>query len=109
MVATLNWLLVHWWVFFWLAVFGVFRGARDFFVSVAKALGSGPATQHQRELERIRAQGLVPPPGAVPVPGRCVHRRVKQIRDVHDELVGWLCTSCDTQLPADWAIAKEDL
>ena len=43
------------------------------------------------------------------VPGRCVHRRIKQVRDVTDELVGWLCTGCDTRLPPDWAVAAEDL
>ena len=110
MIAVLNWLLAHWWVFFWLAILGVFEGVRDFFVSTAEALAGLFDRRHQRKLELARAQReSAPAETARPLPGRCVHRRVKQVRDRDDELVGWLCLGCDAQLPADWAVTKEDL
>src|ERR1700733_11044786 len=62
------------------------------------------------ELEILQARSWAasasPPPSK---PGPCVHRNVVQVRDHSDELVGWLCRGCDTQLPADWAVRQEDL
>ena len=112
MVAVLNWLLNHWWIGIWLAIFGVFGAVRDFFVSIAEAIGGAVAGRHERKLELAQASRPVTAPQdtqPAPVPGRCAHRRVKQVRDVNDELVAWLCMGCDTRLPADWAIAEEDL
>ena len=112
MIALLNWSLAHWWVFFWLAIFGVFEGVRDFFVSMAGAAAGVFDRRHQQRLEEIRAAHPVPAAEhaeITPAPGRCVHRRIKQVRDVTDELVGWLCVGCDTRLPPDWAVAAEDL
>ena len=65
--------------------------------------------KHQLRLETIRATSarLNPP---VPVPGPCRHRKVVSVRDpVDDHVIAWLCKSCDTQLPADWAVYPEDL
>ena len=39
-------------------------------------------------------------------PGRCKHWHAKQVRNANDDLVAWLCTDCDTQLPRDWAIPQ---
>ncbi len=110
MIAVLNWLLNHWYVFFWLAFFGVFKGIRDSFVGMFAAVGSLAENRHQRRLELAQARQVpTPAAGKAPLPGPCAHRRVKQVRNVRDELVGWLCAGCDTQLPADWAVAEEDL
>lgn len=112
MIAVLNWSLDHWYAFFWLAVFGVFEGVRDFFLSAFDAIAAIGERRHQRRIEEIRAAApVVTVPARIPgkTPGPCVHRHVVQVRDSFDELVGWLCKSCETQLPADWAVREEDL
>jgi hypothetical protein len=110
MIPLLNWLLHHWYVFFWLSIFGFFEGVRDFFVGIAESVAALGDRRHERRLELARAAAReLPEPAARPKPGRCVHRNVKQVRAADDELVGWLCASCDTQLPADWAVVQEDL
>jgi hypothetical protein len=105
MVAALNWLLVHWYVFFFLSVFGVFEGVQNFFVSIAEAIGHGIGTRHQA------APVSAAPAAALPTPGECVHRNVKQIRTADGELVGWQCQKlgCEERLPPAWAVAAEDL
>lgn len=109
MIAVLNWSLEHWWVFLWLSIFGVFEGVRDFFVSVFEAIGGIGERKHQRRIEEIRAAAPAPVfPSSLPKPGPCVHRNVRPVIAADDELVGWLC-ACDAQLPADWAVRKEDL
>ena len=76
----------------------------------AKAKRKHQLALRKLELEIARANaGKTTGTDAAAVPGRCVHRRVKQVRDVTDELVGWLCVGCDTRLPADWAVVAEDL
>jgi hypothetical protein len=72
--------------------------------------------RHKRrvELKRLELQILQAKQGALPAslpkPGRCVHRHVTAvISTADDELRGWLCKSCDTQLPPDWAVREEDL
>ena len=61
------------------------------------------------DLELARAKQLpdVTEPGE-PKPGECVHRRITPVI-AGDEVVAWLCKGCDTQLPATWAVRKEDL
>lgn len=113
MIAVLNWLLAHWGVFFLLGFFGVFGAIRDFIVDVARALG-GHRRRKDRELSRrVRkleaAQAAVPAGTPGPKPGRCVHRNVTAVVGTDDTVVAWLCRSCDTQLPADWAVREEDL
>jgi hypothetical protein len=70
--------------------------------------------RHQIALKRLdlqiaqaKAQSL-PLPAADVKPGKCVHRNVTQVMS-DDKVVAWLCKSCDAQLPADWAVRKEDL
>jgi hypothetical protein len=74
--------------------------------------------RHKRKLELIREQAraaaamaAAQPAGARPLPGHCVHRRVVSVRDAEGAIVAWLCKNpgCDKQLPADWAVAAEDL
>jgi hypothetical protein len=117
MIAVLNWSLDHWWVFFWLAVFGVFEGVRDFFLGIFHAVACIGERRHERRMEEIRLQvptlpaGYVPPSAALAAPkkpGPCVHRNVRPVIGADETLVGWLCT-CDTQLPPDWAVREEDL
>jgi hypothetical protein len=112
MIAVLNWLLNHWYVFFWLAVFGVFEGVRDFFIGMAEAVAGVFARHHERRIELAEAMRPAPvAASSAAVPGRCVHRRVVQIRTADGELVGWLCRKqgCERRLPPDWAVAAEDL
>ena len=76
----------------------------------AKAKRKHQLALRKLELEIARTNaGKTAEASLAVTPGPCVHRRVKQIRDVTDELVGWLCVGCDTRLPADWAVAAEDL
>ena len=46
---------------------------------------------------------------ALPKPGPCVHRNVTSVVSKADEVVAWLCKSCDAKLPADWSVREEDL
>jgi hypothetical protein len=109
-IAVLNWSLNHWYVFLWLSVFGVFEGVRDFFAGIAERVMELGDRRHERRMEMARARSAaLPAPDAAPKPGPCVHRRVRQVRDLDGDLAAWLCDGCDTQLPADWAVAKEDL
>ena len=111
MIAVLNWSLDHWWLIFWLSVFGVFEGIRDFFSGIFEAIGGIGENRHRRRIEEIRAAApvvTVPSSPRGPKPGPCVHRSVRPVISADDELVGWLC-ACDTQLPADWAVREEDL
>jgi hypothetical protein len=104
-IALLNWFAVHWFLLILLSVFGVFKGVRDFFVSIAEALGGKSEIRHQRKLEIERAKagsGTLP---AAP----CRHRNIVGVRDTADHLVGWLCRGCDKQLPADFSVYEEDL
>ncbi|HEV2450747.1 MAG TPA: hypothetical protein VGS62_02330 [Streptosporangiaceae bacterium] len=111
MIAVLNWSLDHWYVFFWLAILGVFEGVRDFFLGIFAAIVAIGERRHERRIEEIRAAAPAPPvlSSSLPKPGPCVHRNVTAVISGGDEVVGWLCRSCDTQLPADWAVREEDL
>lgn len=79
------------------------------------ALGRRSKRKHKRRLELKRLEleiaqaktGAVIP--AAKVPGECVHRNVAPVVGAEDKPVAWLCRSCDTQLPPDWAVREEDL
>ena len=114
MIAILNWSLEHWYVWFWLAIFGVFEGVRDFFLDLARAIGGIGERKHERRMEELRLQAPALPPGYVPPsaamkPGPCVHRNVVPVVAADETVSAWLCKSCDAQLPADWAVREEDL
>lgn len=67
-------------------------------------------TIKQMELQAAQAKSAALPAVAQKDPGQCKHRQVVSIRrKPDDELVGWLCRSCDRQLPPDWAVDEEDL
>ncbi len=112
MIAVLNWALAHWYWFFWLSIFGVFEGVRDFFVSAWKEI---TGTRHKRRMKELRAQERIArasvraEAAALPKPGLCVHRNVAAVVSKADEVVAWLCRSCDEKLPANWAVREEDL
>jgi hypothetical protein len=66
------------------------------------------------ELKRLELKIAAAKAGAaassLPKPGECVHRNVTAIvSSADDELRGWLCRSCDQQLPPTWAVRAEDL
>jgi hypothetical protein len=112
MIAVLNWSLDHWYVFFWLAVFGVFEGVRDFFLGAFEAIAGIGERRHRRRIEEIRAAApVVTVPARIPgkKPGPCVHRNVVPVVAADEAVSAWLCRSCDAQLPADWAVREEDL
>jgi hypothetical protein len=111
-ISVLNWALTHWYWFFWLAVFGVFEDVRNFFVKTWKEV---TGTRHKRRMRELRAQERIARAtqhagsAALPPPGPCVHRNVAAVVSKADEVVAWLCRTCKTQLPADWAVREEDL
>lgn len=126
MVATLNWCLHHWWVFWFLAIFGVFEWVRDFFVGIARAVASVGENRHRRRMKELRlqrkiVQSQVGGDGSVqfqsagsittsrPKPGPCVHRNVVPVVAKDESVVAWLCRTCDEKLPPDWAVREEDL
>lgn len=107
----LNELINDWW---WLIFFvpGILAGfsehVRDFFQGLIQNREEREELRHRRALELARAQSETAI--ADPKPGECVHRSVKPVVDeIEDKVVAWLCTSCDTQLPATWAVRKKDL
>lgn len=109
---TGTWLAHNWgWVIFWVWVLGGFSWVADHY---RHAL----ATHHKRKVAlakaRAKAASAPHPPvtasGVIKAPGPCVHRNViPVIAAGEDEPVAWLCRSCRTQLPADWAVRQEDL
>jgi hypothetical protein len=115
MITVLNWLLAHWYVFFWLFAFGVFEGVRDFIFGVARTIGSIGDRRHKRRMKELRAQERIARAGreagtaVLPKPGPCVHRNVVPVVSKAEEVVAWLCRSCEARLPAEWAVREEDL
>ena len=114
----------YWWVLLFFGG-GLLEWIGETFGVGASAIARAGKRRHRRRMERLElelqvAQARMPqvsrevplppvPSGALTKPGRCAHRRVKQVRDRDDALVAWLCEGCDRQLPADWAVAEEDL
>lgn len=97
-----------WWVLliFGGAITAFLEGVRDFVLSPFIMIGEA-RHQHKLELARARAGTQLPSPVR---PGPCVHRNVVPvIAASEDRVSGWLCRSCDAQLPADWAVREEDL
>jgi hypothetical protein len=103
----------YWWLFFIFggAISSFFAGVRDFLLGIARYVLESGERRHQRRLEVIREQhgGLLPigvrEDGEVitaAVPRACPHphRYVEEVRS-GGELVAYLCTKCDTQLPLD--------
>lgn len=109
MIAILNWVAAHWFLIFLLAWLGVFSEIRDFFVSAVNAV---TGTRHKRRMKELKLQAEIAAAQqaapARPAPGRCVHRNVTPVIS-DDTVVAWLCKSCETDLPADWAVRAEDL
>jgi hypothetical protein len=107
-------LISYWWV--WL----IFGGAALEWIGETcnvglSALHRRSKLRHKRqmalkrmELEIAQAKaGIIP--SSLPKPGPCVHRNVAPVISKAEELVGWLCRTCDEQLPANWAVRQEDL
>jgi hypothetical protein len=75
------------------------------------------AVHHKRRVKLARAKARAAAESRAsleafthdPRPGPCVHRQVTPVIDHDDTVVAWLCRSCDTQLPATWAVRKNDL
>lgn len=117
--AGTNWvsLLVGYW---WLIL--IFGGAAlewiaDTFDAGIGAMRRRAKLKHKRNLELKRIEleieqakaGTVVPIAAGKKPGPCVHRNVTPVVSADEEVVAWLCRSCDARLPADWAVREEDL
>jgi hypothetical protein len=111
-----NWLWI--WVF-WGVIGSLFEGVRDFFVVTWNKLVHGrqereiALMKERRKLARAEAELEAAKGGQgreLPKPGPCVHRNVVPvIPATEDKVSGWLCRTCDAQLPADWAMREEDL
>ena len=111
MSAFLGWLLAVGPLVFLLGMLGVYKSIRDFLVHTWNMIAAASHSRRMEELharmalERARAGAV----RAAPKPGPCAHRNVVSVISKTDELVAWLCRSCDTKLPADWAVREEDL
>lgn len=106
-------LFAYWWV---ILIFGgtVLGWLGEVFGVGASAVSRSLQVRHKRRLQLERARAKAARPAAQerrPLPGQCVHRRVRQVRDMDGNLVAWLCLKdgCEKQLPPDWAVAAEDL
>jgi hypothetical protein len=111
-IATLDWLLAHWFLIFLLSALGIFESIRDFLVGAYKEI---TGTRHKRRMRELKAQERIAraarqsEAAVLPAPGPCVHRNVAAVVSRADEVVAWLCKTCDERLPANWAIREEDL
>jgi len=102
-----------WWLIFFLPLGGAEEGVRRY----RNRREERAQLKHERELEklqileRMRQHAIE---GQYPTPGPCVHRNSVPVvetdeYELNGKVVAWYCKSCDTQLPANWAIRKEDL
>ena len=116
MIPVFNWLLEHWFLIFLLFFFGIFEGIRNFIMDVLDRMVA-IATRNRPPAVQTAPSPASPEPAAAPalpaeqeekLPGPCVHRRVVPVIS-DEEVVAWLCRSCDKKLPADWAVREEDL
>lgn len=106
-----------WVMLFWGTICGVTAACRDAVAGAWHAVVHGrhdrqlALLKEQRKLEEARARAReLPVAEDDPKPGRCVHRRVVPVIAAGDDApCAWLCKSCDTELPADWAVRQEDL
>lgn len=119
MASVLQLLGAYWWL---LLLFGgtiLEFIAETFDVGVSALRKRAKAKRrHQVEMKRLELEiaqartGMAP--GAVPAvtapkPGPCVHRNVVPVVSRAEEVVAWLCRSCEERLPASWAVREEDL
>jgi hypothetical protein len=117
MIAVLDWALEHWFLIFLLLALGVFEDIRDFFLGTWEDVTRVRRKRRMKELraqaalERARAGVMLDAPVAHgrPKPGPCVHRNVVPVVSKAEEVVAWLCRTCDSKLPAEWAVREEDL
>src|SRR6185437_12583605 len=94
MIAVLNWSIEHWYVWFWLAVFGVFESVRDFFLAIFETVAGIGERKHRRRMKELKLQAKIAAAPALPAakPGPCVHRNVTAIVAAgEDEPCAWLC------------------
>jgi len=90
----------------WLAGSAILEALGGVLSAFGAALGRGLGVGRRPKVV-VHVQQAAPPQK---LPGRCVHRQVSAIVPSGEEaVVGWLCRSCGTQLPADWAVREEDL
>jgi len=109
-ITVFDWLLAHWYLW-WLFLF-FFEGVRDFLVETWDSIARGRHKRRMKELkarERIARAEAGTGTAALPVPGPCVHRNVVPVISKAEEVVAWLCKTCDEKLPANWAVREEDL
>jgi hypothetical protein len=111
MIAVLDWFGAHWFWIFLLAILGVFDWMRDFCVDVARAAANIGERRHKRRMKELRLQAKIAAGEKTLTvkPGHCVHRNVVPVIAADETLTAWLCRTCDTQLPVDWAVREEDL
>lgn len=113
MASVLQLLAAYWWL---LLIFGgtiLEFAAETFDVGLSALRKRAKARRrHQVQMKRLElqiARANAPVTAGATMPGRCVHRNVRAVVGTDDEVKAWLCRSCDTQLPADWAVREEDL
>lgn len=106
--------LLSWW---WLALIwggALLEWAGEKYDLGVRALRRRSKRRHKQKLERLRLELAITQArragaAAEPVPGTCVHRKAVPVRNNDGDVLAWLCRSCDTQLPADFSIYREDL
>lgn len=112
--SVLETILSCWWLFL---IFGgaILEWVADTFDTGLRALRrrSKGKRKHQVELKRLELEIAQARSGAaLPAtvkPGPCVHRNVVPVVSKAEDVVAWLCRSCDERLPANWAVREEDL
>lgn len=113
----LDFILMNWW-WLWIPLFGIIGWIGD---QVYNAVNSRREyrlrlAKEMRKAAQAQARAAMPAAPADarsrPKPGPCVHRNVVPVIPLSDSgstPVAWLCNSCGTRLPADWAVLEEDL
>ena len=105
-----------WWV---LLLFGgaILEWIGGVLSAIYEALAGLGTARHRRRIELLKAQAKLEKARYTPSiqlakPGPCVHRNVVPVISsdgINGSVTSWLCKTCDTQLPHDWAIRQEDL
>lgn len=124
--GIIGFIALNWWWLIWVVpgiISAVSESTRDFFIGLLTArsrelhrqkmkelklqqkIAASTAAEKRSQLENAGADDPITP-GICPHP---IKKVVPVIAEGDDTPSAWLCTVCDTQLPAKWAVRKQDI
>jgi hypothetical protein len=103
-MAAMAKLISDWW---WVAFFIPFGGMGEWWRERSRRRHKQRIAELKIRRDIARAEYSDRTGQVVSIPlvkGPCQHRLIKPVIGVDEQLKAWLCTACDDQLPADFAI-----